>query len=134
MSDADLQTVVDVRAYVEKTLDNINGLTCKWDNSEVEELMLDIVNGLARGTAAMVIVPEPVVLYPGPHDNAAQFMIDAAWKLRNGYEAGGSNVKNAIATLLENVAREIDPEAVTAYTGHPSADAQRAARRLEEGQ
>lgn len=47
----------------------------------------------------------------------AQVLVDAAWKLRHGYEAGGSNVSAAIATLLDRVAAAIDPTAATTYEG-----------------
>lgn len=54
-----------------------------------------------------------------PHSSQppAQVLVDAAWKLRNGYDVGGSNVSVAIATLLERVAAAIDPHAVTTYEG-----------------
>ena len=111
----DLKTIDDVRGYVEKTLDNIAYLQTPWENAEVQELLLDVVNGLNRGCAGMVIVPEPVVAHPGPNDTPAQCMADAAWKLRNNYDAGGSNVRAAIASLLDDVARALDPTVVTVY-------------------
>lgn len=39
-------STADARAFIAKTLDNINGATFDWDNDEVVELLLDIVNML----------------------------------------------------------------------------------------
>lgn len=50
----------------------------------------------------------------------AQVLVDAAWKLRNGYQAGGSNVSRALSTLLDRVAAAIDPDVVTTYEGDRS--------------
>jgi len=59
----------------------------------------------------------------------AQVLVDAAWKLRNDYPAGGSNVRAAIATLLERVAAAHDPATTTKYAGRPSRAEQIGARR-----
>lgn len=61
----------------------------------------------------------------------AQVLVDAAWKLRNDYPAGGSNVRAAIATLLDRVAAAHDPAVTTKYAGHLSRDEQIDARRAE---
>lgn len=60
----------------------------------------------------------------------AQVLVDAAWKLRNDYPAGGSNVRAAIATLLDRVAAAHDSAVTTKYAGHLSRNEQIAARRV----
>lgn len=65
--------------------------------------------GLARRLAAAAQVS-----FPGPHDTDADMMRTAAWKLENGYEAGGSNVRAAVARVLRVVADALPANAAAA--------------------
>ncbi len=85
-------------------------------------LTLDLARAV---TAVSSPAPAPgaeAVTVPAPRfgtetGRAAQFLVDAAWKLRAGFEAGGSTVRDGIATLLEDVAAQLDPAARTTYGG-----------------
>lgn len=50
----------------------------------------------------------PVVAHKGPHDTDAAMFRVAARKLRDGYDAGGSNVRAAVADLLDAAAAALD--------------------------
>lgn len=61
-------------------------------------------------TDQRVTVRVPSVPYPGPNDTDASFFRGAADKLRRNLDAGGSNVRNTIAELLDRVADQLNPD------------------------
>jgi hypothetical protein len=75
-----------------------------------------------------ITVRAPEVAYPGGHPHQ-HYMRAAARNLREGYEVGGSNVKAAIASLLERVATAMDetPDIPTATCQCPGDDPDRCA-------
>ena len=77
-------------------------------------------------TADRPTVTVPTPTFGTEKDHAAQFLVDAAWKLRNGYAPGGSTVTGAVARLCEDVAAQIDPTARTTYEGRYPAESDRA--------
>ena len=71
-------------------------------------------------TTPTITVPTPTM--GTEHDRVAQHLADAAWKLRNGYTAGGSTVVGSVARLCDDAARAIDPHVRTTYEGrYPAA-------------
>lgn len=74
--------------------------------------------------AATVTVSSPA--FGSETHSAAQYLVDAAWKMRNGYTPGGSTVTDAVARLCEDVAAQIDPTARTTYEGRYPAGSDRA--------
>lgn len=57
---------------------------------------------------ARVTVDVPSVAFKGPNDTDASYFRRVAWNLENGYDAGGSNVRAAVSSLLRNVADELE--------------------------
>lgn len=83
------------------------------------DLLLEVLNTPPSDRdAATVTVPSPT--FGSETRHAPQLLVDAAWKIRNGYTAGGSTVVGAVARLLDDVAAALDPTARTTYDGrHP---------------
>lgn len=52
----------------------------------------------------------PTIPHKGPSDTDSRMYRTAAQKLRNGYPAGGSTVRAAVAALLEAVAAAMDEQ------------------------
>ncbi|WKN53799.1 hypothetical protein HJ581_0008305 [Rhodococcus opacus] len=61
-------------------------------------------------TDQKVTVRVPSIQHPAEGRTDASYYRGAADKLRRGYEAGGSGVRNAIADLLDRVADQLNPE------------------------
>lgn len=83
--------------------------TCGWsesvkiaDNDLAVEIHAAHVAAEIRKVYAVVKVP--VVAHKGPFDTDASYLRDAAERIEGGYLAGGSNVSNAVAHLLRDVA------------------------------
>lgn len=69
---------------------------------------LDSVHGAApSATPGRVTIDVPSVPYPGSRTDA-YFFRTAAWNLRNGYDLGGSNLRDTVAVLLDRVATGLD--------------------------
>lgn len=61
-----------------------------------------------------ITVPAPT--FGTENHRSAQFLADAAWKIRHGYTAGGSTVTRGVVQLIDAAALAIDPDVRTTYS------------------
>lgn len=55
-----------------------------------------------------VTIEVPPVAFKGPEQTDADYYHDAATRLRGNYPVGGSNLREAIAQLLDAVVKELE--------------------------
>lgn len=82
----------------------------------------DAIRARDRAIEAAVTALLPEFAYAGPQDTPAGTLLDVAWKLRNGYDAGGSNVRAGVAELLETIVHAFAPGRTSSYEGQPRAE------------
>lgn len=83
---------------------------CEWaeyapTHAEAEQKFADHVVAAIRDSGYTVIAT-PTIDHLGPDRTVADMYAGAAWKLDNGYEPGGSNVKASIARTLRAIAAQ----------------------------
>ena len=69
------------------------------------------LSGRSTTDAILVTVPAPVVAYMAPSDSVARIFAGIAWKIRNHFDLGGSNVTAALARFLADVDEALTVEA-----------------------